>query len=222
MTNHTKNCQDPAPKATEPAKPTPNGLSEHYGIEAIRSLAREHYNRAVLAERERDAALAEVSSLESQRDELMAALDRERARVDDHKRANTSLEEGLAYQTAEAERLAGQVDELVEEVKRFVCNETCTDTNHIRRRALLARIDAERAGQAVEKPAMMNENGHAADCTCSLCSFTGASGPTERTKELEAAESKGRREAFAEVLRQFETLHCYDTTFLHWLEEAAK
>ena len=125
MTNHTKNCQDPAPKATEPAKPTPNGLSEHYGIEAIRSLAREHYNRAVLAERERDAALAEVSSLENQRDELMADLDASRAETD---------------------RLRGE----------------------------------------------------------------------------EAAESKGRREAFAEVLRQFETLHCYDTTFLHWLEEAAK
>ena len=93
---------------------------------------------------------------------------------------------------------------------------------------LLARIDAERAGQAGDKPAVNLPSWcHATDCTCSLCSLTGASGPTERAKELAAAEAKGRREAFSEALRQFEVLRCYDivtpmATFLHWLEEAAE
>ncbi len=41
------------------------------------------------------------------------------------------------------------------------------------------------------------------------------------------AKAQGRREAFAEVLRNFEVLRGYDmvhplATFLHWLDEAAK
>ena len=44
---------------------------------------------------------------------------------------------------------------------------------------------------------------------------------------LADAKAQGRREAFAEVLRNFEVLRGYDmvhplATFLHWLDEAAK
>jgi hypothetical protein len=106
--------------------------------EELRSLASRNYARALESENERDAGRAEVERL---RGELIPRLQAELKQEHD-----SALKWAVASreQQAKASTLRGQVDELVVELKYCVCNENCTDPDHIRRRTLLARIEAER------------------------------------------------------------------------------
>ena len=61
-----------------------------------------------------------------------------------------------------------------------------------------------------------------ADCVCSLCSFTGASGPAERARDLATAKEDGRREAFREAFIEAGTRQ-YDFKGLReWLDGKAR
>jgi len=184
-----------------------------------------------------DKARLELDELREYRDRLRdegdaarAEVERLKARVEELTPWPRSVLEGdLHTALAMCDRLKARDSELEATLRYCVNGSAISPEEDISIASqLLARIDAERAGQAGDKPAVNLPSWcHATDCTCSLCSLTGASGPTERAKELAAAEAKGRREAFSEALRQFEVLRCYDivtpmATFLHWLEEAAE
>ena len=64
------------------------------------------------ARRAHDSTIRAWQKAEEELDAARAEVERSTARVDAYQRANTSLNEGLAYQQDENKRLAGQVDEL--------------------------------------------------------------------------------------------------------------
>jgi hypothetical protein len=118
---------------------------------------------------QRDGARAEVERLAKERDELaqwkesamivMTAWDAVYGEATKYRRAQlggSRAEETLVtvrQMSARVGRLTARNAELVAEIRRSVCTENCTDPHHVRRRALLARCDAEAAGEQ-EAPAI--------------------------------------------------------------------
>lgn len=191
-------------------------------------------------------ARRELSSMEDfaglmvkERDAARAEVERLKARLDDYQRAAETQREGIAYLTAENERLKARVEELVGSLRDVLENTRARQARndqyvepcraYLDAQVLLARIDAERKGKedkaatSAEQPfdelrdriikgiQEFSAAGYLSGaCEAFVCAMKGA---------WRAARAEGRREAFAEAENQFR--HLCDCKLGPWLREQA-